>query len=323
MSDNISTRINLQAEVPDNLSGNRLDQIAAILFPDYSRARLQSWIKDGSLLVNERQLRPKDKLQSGDSLVVQAVLAAVDDWAPEAVPLDIVFEDEHLLVLNKATNTVVHPAAGHQAGTLLNGLLHHCPSLEELPRAGIVHRLDKDTTGLMVVAKSLPAHTSLVRQLQARDIAREYQAVVQGVLTGGGTVDEPLDRHPVNRKKRAVVADGQEAVTHYKLVKRFRAHSHIWVKLETGRTHQIRVHMAYRNYPLVGDPLYGGRLHIPVACSEELRQTLQGFKRQALHATRLAFTHPVSGEELSWEQPCPEDMQQLLQVLAADLEAAA
>ncbi|MEQ8407958.1 MAG: 23S rRNA pseudouridine(1911/1915/1917) synthase RluD [Gammaproteobacteria bacterium] len=317
---NSSTEINLQAEVPDNLSGSRLDQIAAILFPDYSRARLQTWIKDGSLLVNDQQLRPKDRVNSGDNLVVEAILAKVDDWAPEPVPLNIVYEDEHLIVLNKATDTVVHPAAGHHDGTLLNGLLHHCPELEELPRAGIVHRLDKDTTGLMVVAKTLPSHTSLVRQLQARDIAREYQAVVQGVLTGGGTIDEPLDRHPVNRKKRAVVHDGQDAVTHYRLIRRYRAHSHVWVKLETGRTHQIRVHMAHRNYPLVGDPLYGGRLQIPAGCSEELRATLKGFRRQALHATRLALAHPVSGEEISWEAPRPDDMELLLAALTADQE---
>lgn len=312
------TQISLQAEVPLEQSGKRLDQIAAHLFPDFSRARLQSWIKQGELLVNGRQLRPRDKLQEGDSLVIQAELEAADDWEAQPLPMNIVFEDEQLLILNKPAGTVVHPAAGNYSGTLLNGLLHHFPALQELPRAGIVHRLDKDTTGLMVVAKTLQSHTHLVNLLQAREISREYEAVVQGVMTGGGTVDAAIGRHPVNRKKQAVSAGGKPAVTHYRVAKRFRSHTHLMVKLETGRTHQIRVHMAHINHPLVGDPVYGGRFQLPAACSPELAAQLRAFRRQALHARRLSFVHPGSGAEMTWEAPLPDDMQALLASLAAD-----
>ncbi len=314
----MSTRIQLQAEVPTELAGSRLDQIAAQLFPDYSRSRLQSWIRQGSLTVNGAVQRPRDKLRAGDSLLIEAELEAAETWQAEALQLSIVFEDEQLLVLDKAAATVVHPAAGNREGTLLNGLLHHCPALAELPRAGIVHRLDKDTTGLLVVAKTLPAHTSLVDQLQRREIGREYEAVVQGVLTGGGTIDEPLGRHPVNRKKRAVMQAGKPSVTHYRVLQRFRSHTHIQVNLETGRTHQIRVHLAHNRHPLVGDPLYGGRLQIPAACSPALAQALKKFRRQALHARRLTLQHPESGHEMAWEAARPEDITQLLQVLADD-----
>lgn len=314
----MTSHISLQAEVPEELSGNRLDQIAAKLFPEYSRARLQIWIREGTLLVNRKQLRPRDRLHTGDSLVVEADLTSTEEWVAQEMDLDIVFEDDHLLVINKAADVVVHPATGHSEGTLLNGLLYHYPALKELPRAGIVHRLDKDTTGLMVVAKSLIAHASLVNQLQAREVSREYEAVVHGVLTGGGTVDKPLGRHPVNRKKRAVVEEGQEAITHYRVRKRFRSHTHVDVKLETGRTHQIRVHMAYLKHPIVGDQMYGGRLQLPAACSAELGQYLRNFKRQALHARRLAFAHPVDQKEMSWEIDRPEDMQELLTQIGND-----
>lgn len=314
----MTTRISLKAAVPEALSGNRLDQIAAKLFPEYSRARLQSWIKDGSLLVNTRILRPRDKLVTGDFIAIEAAMVANETWQSEPIKLEIVFEDDHLLVLNKGINMVVHPAAGNREGTLLNGLLHHYPALKELPRAGIVHRLDKDTTGLMVVAKTLPAHTGLVQLLQARSITREYEAVVKGVLTGGGTVDQPLGRHPVNRKKRAVTDNGQAAVTHYRVIEKFRAFTHVQVNLETGRTHQIRVHMAYVNHPILGDPVYGGRLQIPAGCSPELASYLQAFRRQALHARKLALLHPVSNVEMQWEVARPQDMQKLLQLLGAD-----
>jgi len=318
MSDRTATRISLNAEVPAELAGKRLDQIAAQLFPEYSRARLQEWIRNGDLRVDDRSLRPRDKVQLGATLVIETELEPADDWEAESLPLDIVFEDDSLLVLNKAAGTVVHPAAGNHSGTLLNGLLHRYPALQELPRAGIVHRLDKDTTGLMVVAKTLPSHTHLVTKLQARDITREYEAVVGGVLTGGGTVDEPIGRHPVNRKKQAVVHSGRHAVTHYRVLERFRAHTHVHVKLETGRTHQIRVHMAHISHPLVGDPLYGGRLRIPTACSEALDASLRGFRRQSLHARRLAFEHPLSADLVSFEAPLPADFQDLLQALKTD-----
>jgi len=314
----MTTHISLQAAVPEDLSGNRLDQIAAKLFPEYSRARLQSWIKDGSLVVNAQRLKPRDKLATGDLLAVEAEMPVIDTYAGEDMPLDIVFEDEHLLVLNKGVGMVVHPAAGNRDGTLLNGLLHHYPILQELPRAGIVHRLDKDTSGLMVVAKSLRAHTGLVKLLQARRVTREYEAVVKGVLTGGGTVDQPLGRHPVNRKKRAIIKGGQVAITHYRVITKFRAFTHVQVNLETGRTHQIRVHMAAINHALVGDPLYGGRLQLPAACSPKLAEYLHVFRRQALHARKLALVHPVTQEDMCWEKGRPEDMETLLELMAAD-----
>mgnify|MGYP002630256072 FL=1 len=314
----MTTRISLHAAVPEDLSGNRLDQIAAKLFPEYSRARLQSWIKDGSLVVNTRKLKPRDKLATGDLIEVEAEMAADETFSAESIPLDIVFEDEHLLVLNKGIAMVVHPAAGNRAGTLLNGLLHHYPVLQELPRAGIVHRLDKDTSGLMVVAKSLRAHTGLVKLLQARKVTREYEAIVKGVLTGGGTVDQPLGRHPVNRKKRAIVENGKLAITHYRVITKFRAFTHVQVNLETGRTHQIRVHMAAINHALVGDPLYGGRLQLPAACSPALAEYLHTFRRQALHARKLALVHPVTKEEMCWETARPADMDVLLELMAAD-----
>lgn len=314
----MTTYISLQAAVPEDLSGNRLDQIAAKLFPAYSRARLQGWIKDGSLKVNGRILKSKDKLPTGDLIRVEAEMAAATSWVAEPLALDIVFEDEHLLVLNKGVGMVVHPAAGNRDGTLLNGLLHYFPQLNELPRAGIVHRLDKDTTGLMVVAKSLKAHTGLVKLLQTRNVTREYEAVVKGVLTGGGTVDKPLGRHPVNRKKRAVTETGQIAVTHYRVITKYRAFTHVQVNLETGRTHQIRVHMASVNHALVGDPMYGGRLQLPAACSPALADYLHAFRRQALHARKLALVHPVTQQELTWEVPRPADMEKLLLLLAAD-----
>lgn len=315
----MSTKISMQAEVPETLSGNRLDQVAAGLFPDYSRGRLQTWIKEGALLVNQKVLRSKDRIYAGDVLTLETELAVEDAWVPEPAVLDIVYEDEDVLVLNKPVGIVVHPAAGNRTGTLLNGLLHHCPQLNEIPRAGIVHRLDKDTSGLMMVAKNLPAHKTLVKQLQRRDVEREYEAIVIGVMTAGGTVDLPLGRHPVHRQKRAVLESGKEAVTHYRVIERFRAHTHIVVKLETGRTHQIRVHMSHSRFPLVGDPLYGGRLQIPKACSGELTRQLQQFRRQALHARRLGFVHPRTGEVCRWESELPEDMVALIAALKDDM----
>ena len=315
------THIVLSAIVPETAANQRLDLVAAQLFPDYSRARLQTWIKEGQLKVNACAPRPRDIVYGGDALSIDVHLQAEQEWQAQAMPIDIVFEDEHLIILNKATDVVVHPAAGHRDGTLLNGLLNHCPALKEVPRAGIVHRLDKDTTGLLMVAKTLESHAQLVEQLRLREIKREYEAVAQGVLTGGGKVDAPLGRHPVNRKRRAVVEDGQEAVTHYRVLNRFRSHTHIHVQLETGRTHQIRAHLAHINIPLVGDPLYSGRLQLPAGCSSRLADCLRGFKRQALHARRLTLQHPVTGETMTWEASLPQDFQNLLAVLDADVRA--
>lgn len=314
----MSERIRLSAQVSPQQGGQRLDQVAAQLFPDHSRSRLQNWIKSGELTVDGRTLRPRDSVFGGEELVLDAEREVQGDWQPEAIALDIVYEDDALLVINKPAGLVVHPAAGHHDGTLLNALLHHVPSLKTVPRAGIVHRLDKDTTGLMVVAKTLEAQTALVNQLQARTVSREYECVVVGVMTAGGKVNEPIARHGVNRQKMAVVAGGKEAISHYRVIQRYRAHTHVKVKLETGRTHQIRVHMAHIHFPLVGDPVYGGRLRIPPGASQELLRELREFPRQALHARRLELEHPDDGRLMHWQVPRPADMQHLLALLEED-----
>lgn len=309
--------LELTATVPAEMLGTRLDFAAAELFPGYSRSRIQSWIKSAALTVNGQAAKPKDKVLGGEQLRLLTEHESQGDWEGEDIPLDIVYEDEHILVINKPAGLVVHPAAGNYTGTLLNALLFHCPDLINVPRAGIVHRLDKDTTGLMVVAKTLEAHADLVEQLQERTVSREYEAIVPGVMTGGGKVDAPMARHPRQRQKMAVVTfGGKEAITHYRVIKRYTAHTHIRLKLETGRTHQIRVHMAHIGYPLVGDTTYAGRLKIPKQASAELLETLKNFGRQALHAAQLGLIHPATGEYMEWQAPRPDDMTQLLRLLA-------
>lgn len=308
--------IEQRAEVPASDIGRRFDQVAAELFSDFSRSRLQQWIKQGDLLVDSQRQVPKYKLLGGETLDLNAELAAEGDWQAEDIPLNIVFEDDAILVINKSADFVVHPAAGNYSGTVLNALLHHCPSLVSVPRAGIVHRLDKDTTGLMVVAKTLQAHTHLVAQLQARTVRREYEAVVTGVVIAGGTVDQPVGRHAKQRTKMAVISDGKEARTHFKVVDRFDGHSHLRLKLETGRTHQIRVHMAHIKYPIVGDDGYAGRLRLHKGASEELQSCIKAFGRQALHAKELELVHPTTGELIGWDSELPEDMLNLLDALA-------
>ncbi|MCO3271580.1 23S rRNA pseudouridine(1911/1915/1917) synthase RluD [Pseudomonas aeruginosa] len=317
----MSDMIQRAAEVPFELGGQRLDQIAAQLFPEHSRSRLAGWIKDGRLTVDGAVLRPRDIVHSGEQLVLEAEQEAQGEWLAQDIELEIVYEDEHILVIDKPAGLVVHPAAGHQDGTLLNALLYHVPDIANVPRAGIVHRLDKDTTGLMVVAKTLEAHTKLVAQLQARSVSRIYEAIVIGVITSGGTIDAPIGRHGVQRQKMAVVDAGKVAVSHYRVLERFRAHTHTRVKLETGRTHQIRVHMSHIGYPLVGDPVYGGRFRIPPVASQTLVQTLREFPRQALHARFLELDHPATGVRMKWESPLPEDFLWLLSLLRQDREA--
>ncbi|EIU1336222.1 23S rRNA pseudouridine(1911/1915/1917) synthase RluD [Pseudomonas aeruginosa] len=317
----MSDMIQRAAEVPFELGGQRLDQIAAQLFPEHSRSRLAGWIKDGRLTVDGTVLRPRDIVHSGAQLVLEAEQEAQGEWLAQDIELEIVYEDEHILVIDKPAGLVVHPAAGHQDGTLLNALLYHVPDIANVPRAGIVHRLDKDTTGLMVVAKTLEAHTKLVAQLQARSVSRIYEAIVIGVITSGGTIDAPIGRHGVQRQKMAVVDAGKVAVSHYRVLERFRAHTHTRVKLETGRTHQIRVHMSHIGYPLVGDPVYGGRFRIPPVASQTLVQTLREFPRQALHARFLELDHPATGVRMKWESPLPEDFLWLLSLLRQDREA--
>lgn len=304
--------------VPDSMAGLRLDQALAKMFPDYSRSRLKAWLLDGAVLVDGGSMRPRDRVDGGEEIELRPVAEAVVQSDPEPIPLDVVYEDEALVIIDKPAGLVVHPGAGNPTGTLMNGLLHHAPELAELPRAGIVHRLDKETTGLLLVAKTLPAHTALVRALSEREISRRYHAVCQGVLTGGGSIDAPIGRHPVDRTRMSVVDIGKPALTHYKVFERYRGHSYVDVRLQTGRTHQIRVHFAHRRHPLVGDPVYGGRLAIPAGASESLTKTLRNFKRQALHAAELSFAHPISGGELKVEAPLPADFQRLLETLRAD-----
>lgn len=308
--------------VPEALAGKRLDQVLAVLFADYSRSRLQQWIRDGHVTVDGQLLRPKDKVHAAQVIQVKVTLEAEGEWQAEAIPLQIVYEDKSLIVINKPAGLVVHPAAGNRSGTLLNALIHHAPELVQLPRAGIVHRLDKDTSGLLVIARTLQAQKSLVEQLQARTVSREYLAVVTGVMTAGGTVDAPIGRHTTHRMRMAVVTSGKPARSHYRVVERYRAHTLIRVSLETGRTHQIRVHMAHIHYPLVGDPEYGGRRRLPAGATVRLTEVLQGFHRQALHAEKLALLHPRSGKPLEWQQAMPEDMQELIAALQEDSQHA-
>lgn len=308
----------LTVKVPEELAGSRLDQCLAAIFPDYSRSKLQTWVKSGRVRVNGETRKAKARLEGGEEIRLDAEAETVLDDCAEAIPLEIVHEDDALLIVNKPAGLVVHPAAGNRRGTLVNALLNHDDGLNVLPRAGIVHRLDKDTSGLLMVAKHLQAHRSLIAQLQTRSITREYLALVRGWITAGGTIDRPIGRHPVDRKRNVVRDDGKPAVTHYRLERRFRHFTLLRVRLETGRTHQIRVHMAYIHYPLVGDPVYGGRFQLPSRGGQKLVEVLRGFRRQALHATKLGLVHPSTGEYCEWEQPLPDDFQVLLSVLADD-----
>lgn len=311
--------IKLDATIPESLSGLRVDQALAQLFSEYSRGQLTKWIKAGDVLLNKQICRPKDAVRTGDQIEIAAQQVIHDDnWKAESIDLDIIYEDDDVLIINKAAGMVVHPGAGNQNGTMVNALLAHAPQLTHIPRAGIVHRIDKDTTGLLMVAKTLQAHHSLISQLQQRSVIREYQAIACGVFTAGGTVDEPIGRHHIDRKRMAVSQNGKPAVTHYRVEERFRAHTHLRCKLETGRTHQIRVHMAHIRHPLLGDPLYGGRFKIPKGMTESCLAALLNIRRQALHAGLLGFDHPATGEPISWQIPLPADMQRLLEVLRED-----
>ena len=313
-----NSTVRLSLSIPAAQAGQRLDQALASLLPDYSRSRIKTWIDEGAVLVNGAASRPRDKVFGGELVEVAATLPEETTARPQSIPLQILYEDKHVLVLDKTAGLVVHPGAGNPDSTLQNALLAHDPQLAILPRAGIVHRLDKDTSGLLIVAKTLPAHTALVRMLEERTIHREYEAVCRGVMTAGGTVDAPIDRHPTDRVRMAIRDGGRDAVTHYRVIKRFRAHTHVRVQLETGRTHQIRVHLAHIGYPIVGDKVYGGRLALPKGVAEETRVALRAFPRQALHAARLQLEHPVKGKPIDVTSPLPADMVGLLALLAAD-----
>lgn len=318
----MSESLHLSAEIPEDYADLRLDQALARLFPDYSRSKIQEWIKIGQVKINgEITTITRGHVSGGETVEIEAAIENQGEWQAQDIPLEIVYDDESLIVINKPAGLVVHPAAGNPDKTLVNALLHFDPSLQKLPRAGIVHRIDKDTTGLLVIARSLEAHTSLVDQLQSRSMHRQYEAVVNGVMTAGGTVDAPIARHPRDRKRMAVVKSGKHAVTHYRVLEKFPAHTHIKVNLETGRTHQIRVHMSHINYPIVGDPVYGGRFKIPKNASEDLINYLKHFKRQALHAKKLQLIHPKTKKQVTWTAPLPEDMQELLLKLKTDNES--
>ncbi|MFN7136053.1 MAG: 23S rRNA pseudouridine(1911/1915/1917) synthase RluD [Thermomonas sp.] len=311
------------ARIPDEAAGRRLDAVLAELFPEYSRSRLSAWIKSGDVQVDGAPARPRDPVRGGEAVALTVVEDVQTHAVAEDIPLAMLYEDEHLFVLDKPAGLVVHPGAGNPAGTLVNALLHRDPGLDKLPRAGIVHRLDKDTSGVMVVARTLPAQTALVAQLSAREVHRQYLAIVVGALVSGGTAAAPIDRHPRDRLRMAVREDGKNAVTHYRLRERFRAHTALECRLETGRTPQIRVHLAHLKHPSVGDPLYGGTLKLPKGASDALIAALRGFKRQALHAEVLEFAHPVTGARVRCEAPVPDDMQQLMRLLREDAAAHA
>lgn len=308
----------IEATVPDEWVGERVDQALAKLFPDYSRSRLQTWLKEGQILVDGVSKRAKDKVVGGEQVELKVVLVSENTWRAEDIPLNIVYEDEHLLVINKPAGMVVHPAAGNFNGTMLNALLHYAPELENVPRAGIVHRLDKDTSGLLVVARTLLSQKLLVEQLQARTFLREYDAIIRGSVTAGSTINQPIGRHKIHRKRMAVNSNGKAAITHYRINERYRLHTKLTVKLETGRTHQIRVHMAYINHALLGDQLYGGNFKIPAASDDDFVQMLKGFKRQALHARHLGLIHPATNEFIEWEVEVPQDMLDLEEGLRLD-----
>lgn len=314
----MSQKINQTLTIPKDLSGLRFDQALAKLLPDFSRTQIQHWLKNSEITLNQQPLRPRDTVKGGEIILIQAHLKPQPIFAAEAIALDIVFEDESLLVINKPAGMVVHPAAGNYQHTLLNALIHHDPHLQTLPRAGIVHRLDKNTSGLLVIAKNAVAVKSLTKQLKNHTMARIYQAIVSGVLVSGGTIDQPIGRHPIQRLKMAVIDTGKPAVTHYRVIERYRAHTRIKVQLETGRTHQIRVHMAHIHHTILGDPTYGGRLQLPKGASPELVDSLRHFKRQALHAIELSLTHPVTHKTMTWQAPLPQDMKLLIETLKKD-----
>ncbi len=308
--------IQQQFKIASEYSGFRLDQALHGLMPDYSRSKIQEWIQQEFIVLNRQSCKPKQRVYDGDLIELDVPHVAKLTDIAQYIEFEIMHQDDEFFVINKPSNLVVHPAAGHDSGTLVNGLLNIDPDLEQLPRAGIVHRLDKDTTGVMVVARTLKAHASLVDQLQRREVKREYLAITQGVVTAGRTIETGIARHPQNRKKMSVQKHGKPAITRFQVVQKFAHHSLIDVQLETGRTHQIRVHMAHINYALLGDPVYGGRLRVPAGIGADLARELRDFKRQALHARRLSFRHPGSAEDCSFEAAIPEDFQTMLDALS-------
>ena len=292
-----------------------LDIALAKMLPEFSRSKITAWIKSGEAVIYGKKFKPKDKVSGDEVIILSANRNQNTIWLAENIPINVIFEDEDIIVLNKQFGLVTHPGSGNWSGTLANALLHYDSSLEALDRAGIVHRLDKNTSGLMVVAKNQKSQKSLVEQLQNHSVSREYSAIVYGHMISGGTINEPLGRDPNDRVKQTVLRNGRDAITHYRVIDRFKSHTHVKAILETGRTHQIRVHLSHIGYSLVGDSIYGGRVRYPKRASESLKNELLNFKRQALHSKKLTLKHPKSGELLSWKIPLPEDMIKLLNVL--------
>lgn len=307
--------MNLNVIIPDRLIGQRIDSALAIMLPDYSRSKITTWVKSESAFINDKTFKPKDKVLGGEIVKLEIKREKTNDWVAEDIPIDIVFEDEDIIIINKPVGLVTHPGAGNWSGTLANALLYHDASLAKLDRVGIVHRLDKNTSGLMVVARSELAQKNLVEQLQTHSVSREYSAIVYGHMISGGTVDEPIGRDSKDRIKQAVSEGGKDAITHYRVIDRFGHHTHVKAILETGRTHQIRVHMSHVGHPLIADTMYGGKVRFPKKADEVLKDVLKGFERQALHSKKLTLTHPISREEMSWKVPLPKDMQALIEVL--------
>ncbi|WP_104484078.1 23S rRNA pseudouridine(1911/1915/1917) synthase RluD [Acinetobacter indicus] len=317
-SDPTATRLSLQFQLDESYLGQRIDQVAALIWSDFSREKLKQWLKDGHLLVNGNTVKPKYKCEGNELLSLNVELEAQTNSQPENIPLDIVYEDDDILVINKPVGMVVHPGAGNITGTLVNALLFHYPKSAELSRAGLVHRIDKDTSGLLVVAKNLEAQFDLSKQLANKSVYRIYDVVVYGNIIAGGTIDEPIKRHPVDRVKMTVLPGGKDAVTHYNVKERFQHFTRVQARLETGRTHQIRVHFSYIGHGLIGDPVYMPRVRVPAGASELLNETLRGFKRQALHAAKLGLVHPRTKQDMMFEVPWPEDFSQLVDVLRSE-----
>ena len=315
---NMNEHIKISTVIPDEMSGKRLDQALAKLLPEHSRARLQGWIRDGYVLIDQKSMRPRDKILGGEQVEIKAEVETRISASPENIPLEIVFEDEHIIIINKPAGLIVHPGAGNPQHTLMNALLHHEQQLEQVPRAGIVHRLDKDTSGLLIIARTPKSHTALVKQLQARNMHREYITIVSGIMTAGGIIDQPIGRHPKHRTRMAVVKNGRAATTHYRIIKKYRHHTQLQVNLETGRTHQIRVHMTWLHCPIIGDPVYGTRKQLVKGMSSNLANIVTSFPRQALHARAIQLLHPHNDEMMTWEAPIPEDMTKLIDALELD-----
>ena len=320
-SDSTATRLSLQFQLDESYLGQRIDQVSALVWTDFSREKLKQWLKEGHLLVNGNTVKPKYKCEGNELLTLEVELEAQTRSMPEDIPLNIVYEDDDIMVINKPVGMVVHPGAGNSSGTLVNAILHHYPKSAELTRAGLVHRIDKDTSGLLVVAKNLESQFSLSKQLAKKSVYRVYDLVVYGNIIAGGTIDEPIKRHPVDRVKMAVLPGGKEAVTHYNVKERFQNFTRIQARLETGRTHQIRVHLTYIGHGLVGDPVYMPRVRMPAGASQLLDDTLRGFKRQALHAVQLGLVHPRTGEDMMFDAPWPEDFNHLVEVLRTENKA--